>query len=168
MPALPNSLRPTIARIAKTLSFLLIALFLANLPRAQATGSDGVVLVKSAYAMDETIRRIKDDIASKKIMFFDQIDQAKLAAGAGITLRPSTLLIFGNPPLGTQFLTSNPVSGLDWPVRILVFQDKDGTVWAAYTDFGWIAHRHGIDDRDAQFKMATMVVESITSTIKAP
>jgi uncharacterized protein (DUF302 family) len=156
------------ARIAKTLSFLLIALFLANLPPAGASGSDGVVLVKSAYPMDETIRRIKDDIASKKIMFFDQIDQAQLAANAGIALRPSTLLIFGNPPLGTQFITSNPLSGLDWPVRILVFQDKDGIVWAAYTDFAWIAHRHGIADRDAQFKMASMVVESITSSVKAP
>ena len=60
--------------------------------------SDGVVTVKSAYGMDETIRRIKDDIAGKKIMFFAQIDQAKLAADAGIALRPSTQLIFGNPP----------------------------------------------------------------------
>lgn len=156
------------ARIAKTVSFLLLALFLANLPRAQATTGDGIVVVKSAYGMDETIRRIKDDIAGKKIMFFDQIDQAKLAANAGISLRPSTLLIFGNPPLGTQFMTSNPLSGLDWPVRILVFQDKDGIVWAAYTDFAWIAHRHGIADRDAQFKMASMVVDSITSSVKAP
>ena len=156
------------ARIAKTVSFLLLALFLANLPRAQATTGDGIVVVKSAYGMDKTIRRIKDDIAGKKIMFFDQIDQAKLAANAGISLRPSTLLIFGNPPLGTQFMTSNPLSGLDWPVRILVFQDKDGIVWAAYTDFAWIAHRHGIADRDAQFKMASMVVDSITSSVKAP
>ena len=155
-------------RIVKTVSFLLLALFLANLPRAQATTGDGVVVVKSAYGMEETIRRIKDDIAGKKIMFFDQIDQARLAANAGISLRPSTLLIFGNPPLGTQFLTSNPLSGLDWPVRILVFQDKDGIVWAAYTDFTWIAHRHGIIDRDAQFKMASMVVDSITSSVKAP
>ncbi len=157
-----------LSRLAKTLSFLLIALFLANLPNARATAGDGVVLVKSAYSMDDTIRRIKDDIASKKIMFFDQIDQARLAANAGIELRPSTLLIFGNPPLGTQFITSNPLSGLDWPVRILVFQGKDGTVWAAYTDFAWIAHRHGIGDREVQFKMASMVVESITSSIKAP
>ena len=156
------------ARITKTVSFLLLALFLANLPRAEATTGDGIVLVKSAYGMDETIRRIKDDIAGKKIMFFDQIDQAKLAAGAGISLRPSTLLIFGNPPLGTQFITSNPLSGLDWPVRILIFQDKGGTVWAAYTDFTWIAHRHGITDRDAQFSMASMVVDSITSSVKAP
>jgi uncharacterized protein (DUF302 family) len=77
------------------------------------------------------------------------------------------LLIFGNPPLGTLFLTSNPDSGLDWPVRILVRQDNSGTVWAVYTDFSWIARRHNIADRDPQFKMATAVVESITSAVKA-
>ena len=133
---------------------------------AQASESDGVV-VKSAYSMDETIRRLKNGIADKKIMFFTQIDQAKLAADAGIALRPSTLLIFGNPPLGTQFITSNPLSGLDWPVRLLVYQDQDGIVWTAYTDFAWIARRHAITDREAQFKVASMVVESITSSVKA-
>jgi len=159
------------ARFARSLALLFAALTFADaLPAHAMAGyaSDGVVTVKSAYGMDETIRRIKDDIAGKKIMFFAQIDQAKLAADAGIALRPSTLLIFGNPPLGTQFVTANPLSGLDWPVRILVFQDKDGTVWAAYTDFAWIAHRHAITDRQAQFKMATMVVESITASVKAP
>ncbi len=158
-------------RIARSLALLLAALIFANSSPAHAMAgyaSDGVVTVKSAYGMDETIRRIKDDIAGKKIMFFAQIDQAKLAADAGIALRPSTLLIFGNPPLGTQFMTANPLSGLDWPVRILVFQDKDGVVWAAYTDFAWIAHRHGITDREAQFKMATMVIDSITASVKAP
>ena len=75
--------------------------------------------------------------------------------------------MFGNPPLGTLFLMSNPDSGLDWPVRVLVRQDDKGTVWAVYTDFVWIARRHNINDRDPQFKMATMVVESITSTVKA-
>ncbi len=135
---------------------------------AKAGGSDGVILVKSAYSMAETIRRLKDDVAAKKIMFFLEVDQAKLAADAGIALRPSTLLIFGNPPLGTQFMTSNPVSGLDWPVRLLVFQDQNGAVWAAYTDFGWIARRHGINDRDAQFQMASTVIASITASVQAP
>jgi uncharacterized protein (DUF302 family) len=128
---------------------------------------DGVVRVKSAYPMDETIARIKQDIAGKGIMFFQEINQSQLAEKAGIKLNPSTLLVFGNPPLGTLFLTSNPDSGLDWPVRVLVRQDNDGTVWAVYTDFGWIARRHNIKDRDAQFKMASMVVESITSSVKA-
>jgi uncharacterized protein (DUF302 family) len=135
----------------------------AALPvRADANG-DGVVKVKSAYPMAETIARLKKDIAGKGIMFFMEVDQAKLAAGAGIALRPSILLIFGNPPLGTQFITSKPEAGLDWPVRLLVFEDAKGVVWMAYTDFGWIARRHGIKDRDAQFKMASAVIGSITS-----
>jgi len=130
-------------------------------------GADGIVKVRSAYGMDETIVRIKDDIAKKGIMFFSAVDQAQLAANAGIKLPPSTLLTFGNPALGSQFITSNPQAGLDWPVRLLVQQDASGNVWAIYTDFGWIAKRHGIADREQQFTMASGVVASITSTIRA-
>jgi uncharacterized protein (DUF302 family) len=137
----------------------------SNVPSADEL--DGVVRVKSAYGMVETIARIKRDIAGKGIMFFDEINQSQLADKAGVKLNPSTLLMFGNPPLGTLFLSSNPDSGLDWPVRVLVRQDDQGNVWAVYTDFNWIARRHNIKDRDAQFKMATMVVESITSSVKA-
>jgi uncharacterized protein (DUF302 family) len=134
---------------------------------AQTVGADGLIKVKSAYNMQETISRIKKDIADKGIMFFSEVDQAKLASGAGIKLHPSTLLTFGNPPLGTQFMTSNPNSGLDWPVRLLVYQNDKGEVWTAYTDFGWIANRHGITDRVEQFKTATGVIASITSSVKA-
>ena len=132
-----------------------------------AAGDDGLVRVRSAYPVEETVERMRQDIAAKGITFFQEVDQSKLAAGAGIALRPSTLLVFGNPPLGAQFLTSNPYSGLDWPVRVLVLQDADGSVWVAWTDFGWIARRHHIGDRQQQFAMATSVVESITSTIRA-
>src|SRR5208337_3340591 len=83
---------------------------------------------------------------------FVAIDQAKLASGAGIELRPSTLLVFGNPPLGIQFLTAKPAAGLDWPVRLLVTEDALGQVFAMYTDFSWIARRHGIESRGAAFK----------------
>jgi uncharacterized protein (DUF302 family) len=109
---------------------------------------------------------MKKDIADKGIMFFDEIDQAKLAADAGVTLLPSTLLVFGNPPLGTLFLTSDPDAGLDWPVRVLVYQDAKGDVWVAYTDFAWIARRHGITNREKEFKMASEVIASITSTVQ--
>ena len=155
------------AGIAKIFALvLLLCGTVVSVPPAQANEDDGIVVVKSAYPMGETIRRLKNDIADKKIMFFAEIDQAKLAADSGIALRPSTLLIFGNPPLGTQFITSNPLSGLDWPVRLLVYQDENGQVWTAYTDFAWIAHRHAISDREAQFKMASMVVQSITAAVK--
>ena len=97
---------------------------------------DGVIRVKSAYPMEETVARLKQDVAAKGIMFFSEVDQSALAAKAGIVIRPSTLLTFGNPPLGTQFIAAKPEAGLDWPVRLLVQQNDKGEVWAAYTDFG--------------------------------
>jgi len=145
-----------------------LSLLAASLSPAQAAADDGIIKVKSAYGVAETVARLRKDIANKKIMFFQEIDQAKLAADAGMKLRPSTLLVFGNPPLGTQFMTSNPNSGLDWPVRLLVLQDDAGQVWAIYTDFKWIARRHQITDREQQFAMASSVVESITSAVRAP
>jgi uncharacterized protein (DUF302 family) len=135
-------------------------------PAVRAAEDDGVIKFKSAYNMAETIKRLKKDVADKGIMFFDEIDQSKLAADAGVALLPSTLLVFGNPPLGTLFLTSDPDAGLDWPVRLLVYQDAQGNVWVAYTDFAWIMHRHGITNRDKEFKMASDVIASITSTVK--
>jgi len=132
---------------------------------AQTIASDGVVRVKSAYGVDETITRLKADIAAKGIRFFAEIDQSKLAEGAGIALRRSTLLEFGNPPLGTQFITARAEAGLDWPVRLLVTQDDKGDVWAVYTDFNWIAQRHGITNRSEQFKTASGVVASITGAV---
>ena len=142
---------------------------LAAIPAAQAVekANDGVVRVKSAYGFAETIERLKKDIAAKGIKFFSEIDQTTLAGEAGIKLNPSTLLIFGNPPLGTQFITANANAGLDWPVRLLVSQDSAGVVWMVYTDFAWIAARHGIANRADQFKMASMVIASITSSVKA-
>jgi uncharacterized protein (DUF302 family) len=140
---------------------------LAISPEALSKSNDGIVRVKSIYPFAETIERLKKDIAAKGIRFFSEIDQTKLAADAGIKLDPSTLLVFGNPPLGTQFIAANPNAGLDWPVRLLVTQDGSGAVWTVYTDFAWIAARHGIVNRTEQFKMASMVIASITSSVKA-
>lgn len=146
-------------------SALLVAAALMFSPLQPKAADDGVIKLKSAYDMPETLKRLKKDVADKGIMFFSEIDQAKLAADAGVALLPSTLIVFGNPPLGTLFLTSDPDSGLDWPVRLLVYQDAGGQVWVAYTDFAWIARRHGIADRDKEFKMASEVIASITSTV---
>jgi uncharacterized protein (DUF302 family) len=127
---------------------------------------DGIIKVRSAYSVDETIARVKQDVAAKGIMFFMAVDQQKLAADAGIKLRPSTLLVFGNPPLGTLFIKANPVAGLDWPVRLLVFEDESGQVWTAYTDFAYIARRHQIQGMDKEaFQKASGVIASITSSV---
>ncbi|HUH83068.1 MAG TPA: DUF302 domain-containing protein [Stellaceae bacterium] len=133
----------------------------------QPAADSGIVTGKSGYPLGETIARLKQDIASKGITFFSEIDESQLAAKAGIQARPTTLLVFGNPPLGTQFITSNQLAGLDWPVRLLVFEDERGQVWTAYTDFDYIARRHHITDRKAAFAMASKVIASIVSSVAA-
>ena len=153
-------------QFVRSIAVLASALMLLPSGPVIAAEHDGIVRIKSAYSMPETIKRLKKDVADKGIMFFNEIDQSKLAADAGVELLPSTLLVFGNPPLGTLFLTSDPDAGLDWPVRLIVYQDAKSDVWVAYTDFTWIAHRHRIMDRDEAFKKASDVIDSITSTVK--
>jgi uncharacterized protein (DUF302 family) len=163
------------SRIAYLCTAALVAAALAVSPApatravdaAAAVGADGLIRVRSAYGMDETIARLKAAIAGKGIRFFEEVDQAQLAAEAGIELHPSTLLVFGNPALGAQFVASDPDAGIDWPVRLLVYRDAAGGVWAVYTDFGYIAERHGVVDRAAQFATATGVVASITAAVAA-
>jgi uncharacterized protein (DUF302 family) len=164
---------PMYSRVIQACSAALLALSLTVSSAAPGVAENlkpsasGVIAARSAYGMDETVERLKKDIAAKGITFFQEIDQTALAAKAGIELRPSILLVFGNPPLGTQFITANPQAGLDWPVRLLVYRDAAGAVWTAYTDFAWIAKRHGVSDREAQFHMATEVAASIVSSVAA-
>jgi uncharacterized protein (DUF302 family) len=154
-------------RVVKTSSAVLFAFLLTVTSAAVGKAEDGIVKVKSAYSVADTIARLKQDIAQKGIMFFSEIDQTKLAANAGVTVHPSTLLVFGNPPLGTLFLKSNQNAGLDWPVRLLVIQDEKGDVYAVYTDFSWIAKRHNITQGAEAFQTASKVIASITSSVQA-
>ena len=144
---------------------------IAALPAQAATPvasapAQGVIKQRSDYAFDDTVARLKADIAGKGIRFFDEIDHQKLGAGADLPIRRSTLLLFGNPPLGVQFLQSNPLAGLDWPVRMLVTEDTDGTVWISWTDFRFVASRYQLEDRDAQIAMAGEVAASIASAAR--
>ena len=152
---------------SRTLAALAATFLTAPISNAAFAHENGIVKTKSAYSMQETIDRITKDVETKGIKLFDVIDQARLAKDAGVDIQPSTLIVFGNPPLGTQFLSARPESGLDWPVRLLVFEDEQGQVWTAYSDFQWIAKRHGIKNRGPQFMKASEVIASITSSVKA-
>lgn len=123
----------------------------------------GVLRLRSENSFEETVARLKADVQAKGIRHFDTIDHAALGASADLELRRSTLVLFGNPPLGVQFLQSNPYSGLDWPVRMLVIEEADGAVYVAWTDFAYVAQRYSIDDRGPQFAMASDVASSIAA-----
>ena len=123
-----------------------------------ATAAKAATPVAAAPA--EGVIRQKSDYA------FDEIDHSALGAGANLPINRSKLLLFGNPPLGVQFLQSNPLAGLDWPVRMLVTQDDSGQVWVSWTDFRFVASRYQLADRDPQIAMASEVAASIASSTR--
>lgn len=135
----------------------------AEAPAAIGASAQGVLRLKSANTFDETLARLKADVQAKGVRLFDLIDQSGLGAQANLKTARSTLVLFGNPPLGVQFLQSNPYAGLDWPVRMLVVEESDGSVWIAWSDFTFIRSRYAIADKDAQFKMAGEVAASIAA-----
>ena len=126
-----------------------------------ATEANGVLRLVSSHSVDETVARIKTSVEAKGIRYFVAIDQQQLGASANLLIRKSTLVLFGNPPLGVQFIQSNPYAGLDWPVRMLVRETANGKTEIAYTDFAFIGQRYGIAGKDAQLKMASEVAATI-------
>ena len=130
---------------------------------AAPVNADGVVRLRSMHAFDETIARLKASIAAKGVRFFDALDQQQLGADAKLPIGKSVIVRFGNPPLGVQFLQANRYAGLDWPVRMLVVEEADGSIWLAWTDFGFMAKRYRITTLDPQFKMAAEVAGAIAA-----
>jgi uncharacterized protein (DUF302 family) len=126
-----------------------------------ATEAAGVLRIASNHTVDETVTRIKQSLEAKGIRYFVSIDQQQLGASANLPIRKSMLVLFGNPPLGVQFIQANPYAGLDWPVRMLVRETADGKTEIAYTDFAFIAQRYGIKGKDAQLKMASEVAATV-------
>lgn len=133
---------------------------MASMPMVHA---DGVVHVRSNHGFDDTVTRLKAAIAAKGVRFFDAIDLQQQGAEASLPIGKSTIVRFGNPPLGVQFLQANRYAGLDWPVRMLVVEEADGSVSLAWTDFQFMAKRYGITTLDAQFKMAADVAGAIAA-----
>lgn len=130
---------------------------------AKQSNADGVVRIRSSHGFDETVDRLKAATAAKGVRFFDALDQQALGKEANLTIGKSVIVRFGNPPLGVQFLQANRYAGLDWPVRMLVVEEADGSVWLAWTDFQYMAKRYRITTQDAQFKMAAEVAGAIAA-----
>lgn len=140
----------------RILSALFVWLFVASAVYAD----DGVVAIKSAHGVAETLDRLENAVTEKGMTVFARIDHAKGAAKVDKQLRPTELLIFGNPRVGTLLMQSNQNAGLDLPLKALAWQDGNGDVWLVYNEPGYLATRHQITDRDA-------VIEKMRKAMKA-
>ena len=109
--------------------------------------TNGLVTIASKYSVKETSDRLAEMIASKNLTLFARIDHAANATKQGLTLRPTELIIFGNPKAGTPLMQDHQQSGIDLPLKVLVWEDENGKAWLTYNDPAWIVTRHGLSDK---------------------
>jgi uncharacterized protein (DUF302 family) len=111
---------------------------------------NGLVTTKSNASVRATIDRLAAAVTSRGLQVFARIDHAAGAAEAGLELRPTELLIFGNPKGGTPLMQDVQTVGIDLPVKALAWEDADGTVWLTYNDTQWLADRHRLGARSEE------------------
>jgi len=115
---------------------------------AQAGADNGLINKKSHHSVKETLDRLEGALREKGFTIVARLSHDAGAEKAGLSLRPTELLLFGNPKVGTHFMTSRQTAGIDLPMKMLALRDAQGQVWLTYNDPAWIARRHGITDRD--------------------
>jgi uncharacterized protein (DUF302 family) len=110
---------------------------------------DGFVVIPSNLDPKQTAERLATAVAARGMTVLARIDHAAAAAKAGMELRPTEVLIFGNPKGGTPLMQKAQTVGIDLPLKALVWLDEDGKTWLAYNDPGWIARLHGVESVSA-------------------
>jgi uncharacterized protein (DUF302 family) len=121
-----------------------------------------LVTLPSAHGAVETVERLKSMLSQKKIQLFADIDHAAGAQKVGLSLRPTRLLIFGNPQAGTPLMQSQQSIGLDLPLRVLIWEDEAGKVWLSYHQLESLAQRHHVLDHDESVKALSAGLAALT------
>jgi uncharacterized protein (DUF302 family) len=103
---------------------------------------DGLIVRNSNYSPGDTMQRLIEALGTRGVPVLAHIDHAAAAAKAGLELRPTDLLIFGSAKSGTPLMTASQSMGIDLPLKMLVWQDKDGITRLGYNDPVFLAHRH--------------------------
>ena len=104
--------------------------------------ADGLITVPSSHPAGQTLDRLAAAVAAAGLQVFARIDHAAGAADAGLDLRPTQLLVFGQARGGTPLMQQAQTAGIDLPLKALAWTDADGQTWLSYNDPAWIAHRH--------------------------
>ena len=119
---------------------------------------------RSRHSYPETLEILKKAVADAGNTIFASIDHAAAAASAGLSLRPTTLLVFGNPNGGTPLMDAFPLVALELPLKLLVWEDADG-VSVAYEPISEIAARYGVTGMDARVDAMDRALEALTNAV---
>jgi uncharacterized protein (DUF302 family) len=110
----------------------------------RSDGNRGIVSISSQYSFEDTVQRLHSSFLTHGIKVFATIDQRAEAAAVGLTMPPTTLVIFGNPTAGTPLMMARPLCGIDLPLKVLVMEAKPGTVIVSYNASTYILERHSL------------------------
>lgn len=111
---------------------------------------NGVATVPSRYSVPETIDRLESIVKARGLLVFARIDFTADADRAGLSMRPTQLLIFGNPKAGTPLMIASPRVAIDLPLKALAWEDPEGKVWLSYNQPEYLKERHGLPDNLVQ------------------
>ena len=116
--------------------------------RAQEEDNKGLIIGVSPHSVDETVARLQREMTDRGLNIMLTIDHAANATTVDRNLRPTQLILFGNPKAGTPLMQSNRTIGIDLPQKMLVWEESDGRVIVAYNDPAYLGKRHAITDKD--------------------
>jgi len=141
-----------------------VLLLLSLMVSGAVSASDkGLITIKSKFGVTETLNKLTRVLEGKGITIMGRISHSDGAKPVALSLRPTELLLFGNPKLGTPLMQSNQTVGIDLPLKALVWQDEAGQVWLTYNDPAYLARRHGIGDRNTVIKKMTNALTQFTA-----
>jgi uncharacterized protein (DUF302 family) len=127
--------------------------------------AQGLTTLPSSYGPKETMDRLAAEVKAKGMTVFARIDHAAGATAAGLPLRPTELLIFGNAKAGTPLMQAVQTIGIDLPLKALVWQDASGDTWLSYNDPGWLAKRHELGgETEPAVRMMTAALAAVAKT----
>lgn len=132
---------------------------------AIAGAADGLVAIKSSRDAKATMDRLENFATQRGLNVFARIDHAAGAAKIGQVLRPTEVLIFGNPQGGTPFMGCAQTVGIDLPLKALVWEDASGQVWLGYNDAAYLAKRHGVSPCPAAANIAKALAGLAEATV---
>src|SRR5215510_8076896 len=124
--------------------FLCMGLTIAPVFAGTAHAGSNLVTKPSKYSVPETIDRIERAVTAKGMQIFARIDHAGEAKKVGLAMRPTELLIFGNPKGGTALMVARPTAAIDLPMKALAWKDTDGKVWLTYNSPELLQERHNV------------------------